>query len=184
MAQWFKDLVLPQLWLKSQLQLRSNPWPRSSICWGVEKKANENHDITVPFKPLYAYSSVAFITSTVLLNYPHHSSELFIFSKWNCIHEILIPLSSSQSLSFCLWIWRILILFLPCPFRAAPAACESSQVRGRIRAVTAGQPQPQQIRAESATYTTAHGTPISDPLTKARDQTHILMDNRLVSPAP
>ena len=35
-VQCFKDAVLPQLWLRSQLRLRSDPWPRSSIC-GVAK---------------------------------------------------------------------------------------------------------------------------------------------------
>ena len=31
LAWYFKDLVLPQLWLGSQLQLRSDPWPGSSM---------------------------------------------------------------------------------------------------------------------------------------------------------
>ena len=30
-AQQVKDLVLPQLWFKSQLQLRYDPWPRNSL---------------------------------------------------------------------------------------------------------------------------------------------------------
>ena len=37
-----KDLALPQLWYRSQLQLRSDPWPRNSICHRVAKKENEN----------------------------------------------------------------------------------------------------------------------------------------------
>ena len=36
-AQWVKDLVLPQLWLRSRLHLGSDPWPRNSICHGVAK---------------------------------------------------------------------------------------------------------------------------------------------------
>ena len=37
-----KDLVLLQLWHRSQLQLRSDPWLRNSICCGVAKKENKN----------------------------------------------------------------------------------------------------------------------------------------------
>ena len=40
-AQWVKDPALLQLWLKSQLRLRSDPWPRNSICllgWPKKKK--------------------------------------------------------------------------------------------------------------------------------------------------
>ena len=36
-AQWVKDPVLPQLWLRSQLQFRSDPLPGSSICHGAAK---------------------------------------------------------------------------------------------------------------------------------------------------
>ena len=38
LAQWVKDLVLPQLWLRLQLLLGSNPWPGNSLCCGVAKK--------------------------------------------------------------------------------------------------------------------------------------------------
>ena len=34
-AQQVKDLALPQLWLRLRWALRSDPWPESSICWGV-----------------------------------------------------------------------------------------------------------------------------------------------------
>ena len=37
-AQWVKDLVLLQLQRRSQLQLRSDPWPGNPICRGVAKK--------------------------------------------------------------------------------------------------------------------------------------------------
>ena len=36
-AQWVKDPALPQLWLRSHLQLRSDPWPRNSICHKAAK---------------------------------------------------------------------------------------------------------------------------------------------------
>lgn len=37
-VQWVKDPVLLQLWLRSQPQLRSDPWPGSSICYGAAEK--------------------------------------------------------------------------------------------------------------------------------------------------
>ena len=37
-AHWVKDLALPQLQLRSKLQLRSDPWPGNSICCGTAKK--------------------------------------------------------------------------------------------------------------------------------------------------
>ena len=37
-----KDLALPQLWLWSQLQLRSDPWPGSSICHGIDNKKGKS----------------------------------------------------------------------------------------------------------------------------------------------
>ena len=37
LAQWVKDLVLLQLWLRSKLQLRSDPWSKNSICFGAAK---------------------------------------------------------------------------------------------------------------------------------------------------
>ena len=37
-AQWVKDPALPQLWLRSQLQLGSDPWPRNSTCHGAAQK--------------------------------------------------------------------------------------------------------------------------------------------------
>ena len=45
LAQWVKDPVLPQQWLRSQLFLGSDPWPGNSICCRVgkneEKKATK-----------------------------------------------------------------------------------------------------------------------------------------------
>ena len=41
-VQWVKDLPLSQLRLRSQLQLRSDPWPGNSICLQVAKKEKKN----------------------------------------------------------------------------------------------------------------------------------------------
>ena len=39
LLQWVKDLALPQLWHRSQLQLRFNPWPRNfHMQWKQKKK--------------------------------------------------------------------------------------------------------------------------------------------------
>ena len=40
-AQGVKDPAVPQLWRRSQLQLRSDPWPRSSGCHRVAKKGKK-----------------------------------------------------------------------------------------------------------------------------------------------
>ena len=55
-AQWVKDLALPQLRLRSQLQLGSDPWPRNSICCeaakkGKKKKGVLNESMSVPGVP-------------------------------------------------------------------------------------------------------------------------------------
>ena len=40
-AQWVKDLVLPQLWYRLQLQLRFDSWPRNfHMLQGRPKKKN------------------------------------------------------------------------------------------------------------------------------------------------
>lgn len=41
MHQWVKGLVLPQVWLRSQLLLRSDPWPMNSICCGAANKGKK-----------------------------------------------------------------------------------------------------------------------------------------------
>ena len=38
LAWWVKDLLLPQVQFRPQLQLGSNPWPGNSICGGAAKK--------------------------------------------------------------------------------------------------------------------------------------------------
>ena len=42
LAQWLKDPAFLQLWLKSRLWLRYDPWPRSSICYGAAKNEKKN----------------------------------------------------------------------------------------------------------------------------------------------
>ena len=42
LAQWVKDLALPQLQHRLQLWLRSDPWPRNSICCRVTKKGKKH----------------------------------------------------------------------------------------------------------------------------------------------
>ena len=37
LAQWLKDPVLLQLWLRLSLWLRSHPWPGNSTCQGAAK---------------------------------------------------------------------------------------------------------------------------------------------------
>ena len=89
-------------------------------------------------------------------------------------------LSTSESILSLLFILLLLLLF---PFRAAPMAYGSSQTRGRIWAEAANllQPQQCQIHAASSTYTIAHGNyQILNPLSKARNRTHILRDTSRV----
>ena len=66
-----------------------------------------------------------------------------------------------------------MFFFFSLPFRATCVAYVNSQARSQIRANCwpIAQPQQHRIRAVSATYTTQ-----LTALSKARDQTHILMD--------
>ena len=43
LAQWVRHLALLELWLGSQLQLGSDPWPGNSICHGVAKKGKRKN---------------------------------------------------------------------------------------------------------------------------------------------
>ena len=43
-ARWVKDPVLPQLCLRSQLRLGSDPWTRNSIYCGVAKKERKKKE--------------------------------------------------------------------------------------------------------------------------------------------
>ena len=65
-------------------------------------------------------------------------------------------------------------------FRVAPMACGSSQAKDQIGATPAGLHH-SHSNAGSATYTAAHGNAgILNPLSEARDQTHILVDTSRV----
>ena len=97
---------------------------------------------------------------------------LSISSKWNHPH-----LLTSNS-------WSTFFFFL---FRAAPVAYGSFQVRGPIRAAAAGLHHRRTTWDLSRICNLHHSSWkcwIPDPLRKARDRTHILMDARFVSTAP
>ena len=51
-AQWVKDPVRQQFWLRLRLQLGSDPWPGSSICCGVAKEEKKCRG----FKKFFSYS--------------------------------------------------------------------------------------------------------------------------------
>ena len=42
-AQWVKDPVLPQLWQRSQMQLRFDPWPRNFHIPQVQPKKKKKN---------------------------------------------------------------------------------------------------------------------------------------------
>ena len=44
-AQGVKDPALPQLWLRLQLQLGSDPWARNSIWFGAARKEKKKNQI-------------------------------------------------------------------------------------------------------------------------------------------
>ena len=67
LAQWVKDSVLLQLWRRSQLQLRSEPWPRNSIAigcphknkWGMKIMVRMNYvrvPVVAQWKPIWLVS--------------------------------------------------------------------------------------------------------------------------------
>ena len=41
LAQWIKDPLMPQLWSRSQLRLRSDLWPGNSTCLEAARKEKE-----------------------------------------------------------------------------------------------------------------------------------------------
>ena len=55
-AQWVKDLASPQLWLRLQLWLGSDPWPGNSMCQGMAKKKKEKKSGL--FKIMDHYSAI------------------------------------------------------------------------------------------------------------------------------
>lgn len=44
LAEWVKDSVLPQLQLRLQLRLRSDPWAKNSTGYGAAKNNNNNNN--------------------------------------------------------------------------------------------------------------------------------------------
>ena len=48
-----KDLVLPQLWQRSQLQLRSEPWPGNSVYLRVAKKEKRKNSTSIHNKKTF-----------------------------------------------------------------------------------------------------------------------------------
>lgn len=49
-ALWIKDLILLQLQIRLRWQLRSDPWPRNSICWGVAKNEKKKKKEKLTFR--------------------------------------------------------------------------------------------------------------------------------------
>ena len=48
LAQWVKNVALPQLWLRSQLWFGSDPWPRNSI-WVAKKGGKKEREGELQF---------------------------------------------------------------------------------------------------------------------------------------
>ena len=122
------------------------------------------HRISVHF---FVLCSICFINILKLSEYRAFTSLV----KFIPTHFILFDSTVS----------RIVFLSFLCIFaisRAASAAYGCSQARGLIGAVAAKpmpEPQPHEIRAVSATYTTAHRQRrILNPLSEARDRTRNL----------
>ena len=46
LAQWVRLLVMLQQWLRSCLQLKSDPWPGNTICHRVAKKKKKKSSIS------------------------------------------------------------------------------------------------------------------------------------------
>ena len=73
LAQWVKDLVLPQLRFRLQLQLGSDPWPWSSMCHVMAKKEKKVYREALPGYSCKSYADG--LNSTPLSRlHPWHSS--------------------------------------------------------------------------------------------------------------
>ena len=55
LAQWIKDLVLLQPWLRSHLRLVSDPWFRNPMCRKAAKNNNNNNNNSFKIFPLDIY---------------------------------------------------------------------------------------------------------------------------------
>ena len=76
-----------------------------------------------------------------------------------------------------------ILFYFFCLFRAAPKAYEGSQARGLIRAVAAGlHHSHSDVRSEPVCdlHRSSRKHRILNPLSEARDRTHVLMDTSLV----
>ena len=73
LAQWVKDLALPQLQLGLQLWLRSLPGPENSMCHGAAKKKKKKKCV------LPVFSSRSFIVSSFTFR---SSSHFELISMW------------------------------------------------------------------------------------------------------
>ena len=98
-----------------------------------------------------------------------------------CVCVYMFIEKYGQSISFLFF----LFLFIAPPLNLWPWALNSTPPgwRSNWNCSCWPMPQPQQVgvQAASATYTTAHGKArIFNPLSKARDQTHIVMDTSWV----
>ena len=82
----------------------------------------------------------------------------------------------------------LFFFFFFCLFRAVPAAYISSQARGQTGAIAASQSHGTAMLDLSSVCDLHHSSPycqIPNPLSKARDQPHILMDtSRFISTGP
>ena len=100
-AQWVKDLVLQQLWLKLQLSLKSDPWPRNSICLKMAKKEKKNvywyfstHSIwgydfvTLTAEEKMGWSSKGAVLSVITLSWYKFKLERYNFSWLRVIHMV------------------------------------------------------------------------------------------------
>ena len=55
LAQWIKDLVMLQPWLRSDLRLVSDPWFRNPMCRKAAKNNNNNNNNSFKIFPLDIY---------------------------------------------------------------------------------------------------------------------------------
>ena len=121
-------------------------------------------------KPLtlwWLFSNISLFTAVLVtsIDLPSSSKLLFLYS----------PNSSSAPSNANLFF----VCF--CLFTAAPAAYRSSQVRGRITAVAAGLwHSNHNTRSNQCLWPTPQQCWIPNPLSKAKDQTHILTDTSQV----
>ena len=63
LAQWIKDLVLLQLWHRSQLWLRFNPWPRNFHMLPVPSQKKKKNTHTHTHTHIYIWLGFGFNTS-------------------------------------------------------------------------------------------------------------------------